>query len=104
MVFCKRYVKIKPVQKFKHVHSITGDRNPNIDCYGEGCFSEIEHDIIGSKKYPWKQIKSLNYYTLTDHFIRHILLLLGWTPYAIRTTSILLGMNLTMFWKHSFKI
>ncbi len=43
-------------------------------------------------------------YTLTSHFIRYILLVPGWTPFAFRSALILRGTDSTKYWKHSSEI
>ncbi len=43
-------------------------------------------------------------YTLTGHFIRYTLLVLGWTPFSFRTALILRGIDSTRCWKHSSEI
>ncbi len=43
-------------------------------------------------------------YTLTGHFIRYTLLVVGWTPFSFRTALILRGIDSTRCWKQSSEI
>ncbi len=43
-------------------------------------------------------------HTLTDHFIRYTLLVLGWTPFCLQNCLIIRGIDSTRCWKHSSKI
>ncbi len=43
-------------------------------------------------------------HSLTGHFVRYTLLVLGWTPFVFRTALILRGIDSTRCWKHSSEI
>ncbi len=82
----------KPKYPCKHLHLITAVPWMDVEI-GLNAFRNSD-----------KGMKSHLTYKLTGHFIRHTLLVPGWTPFAFRTALILRGIDSTRCWKHSSDI